>query len=46
LLSLLPFGPLNDWQNEQFKVLNENLKREERVVKVIRDGEGQTIDIQ
>jgi len=44
LLSLLPFGPLNDWQKEQFKALNE--KREERVVKVIRDGEGQTIDIQ
>jgi len=37
-------GSLNDWQKEkQFKVLNE--KREERVIKVIRDGEEQMIDI-
>lgn len=37
-------GSLNDWQKEkQFKALNE--KREERVVKVIRDGVEQMIDI-
>ena len=37
-------GSLNDWQKEkQFKVFNE--KREERVIKVIRDGEEQMIDI-
>jgi hypothetical protein len=37
-------GSLNDWQKErQFKVLNE--KKEERGVKVIRDGVEQVIDI-
>lgn len=37
-------GSLNDWQKEkQFKALNE--KREERDVKVIRDGREQMIDI-
>jgi len=37
-------GSLNDWQKEkQFKVLNE--KREECVIKVIRDGEEQMTDI-
>jgi Ca2+-transporting ATPase len=37
-------GSLNDWQKEkQFKVLNE--KRDERMIKVIRDGEEQMTDI-
>ena len=37
-------GSLNNWQKEkQFKVLNE--KREEHVIKVIRDGEEQMINI-
>lgn len=37
-------GSLNDWQKErQFKVLNE--KKDERGVKVIRDGVEQIIDI-
>ena len=44
ILILILVGSLNDWQKEkQFKVLNE--KREERVIKVIRDGEEQMIDI-
>ncbi|KAI0046577.1 calcium-translocating P-type ATPase [Auriscalpium vulgare] len=38
-------GSLNDWQKEQqFKVLNE--KKEERKVKVIRDGDEKQIDVQ
>ncbi|KAG2017681.1 calcium-transporting ATPase [Coprinopsis cinerea AmutBmut pab1-1] len=37
-------GSLNDWQKErQFKVLNE--RKEERGVKVIRDGQEKVIDI-
>lgn len=37
-------GSLNDWQKErQFKLLNE--KKEERGVKVIRDGQEKVIDI-
>jgi len=37
-------GSLNDWQKErQFKVLNE--KKEERFIKVVRDGREQLIDI-
>jgi hypothetical protein len=37
-------GSLNDWQKErQFKILNE--KKEERGVKVIRDGVEQVIDV-
>ena len=37
-------GSLNDWQKEkQFKALNE--KRDERMIKVIRDGEEQMTDI-
>ena len=37
-------GSLNDWQKEkQFKALNK--KREEHIIKVIRDGEEQMIDI-
>lgn len=37
-------GSLNDWQKErQFKKLNE--KKEERGVKVIRDGHEKVIDI-
>ena len=37
-------GSLNDWQKErQFKTLNE--KKEERGVKVIRDGVEKVIDI-
>ena len=37
-------GPLNDWQKErQFQALNE--KKEERGVKVIRDGVEMVIDI-
>lgn len=37
-------GSLNDWQKErQFKTLNE--KKEERGVKVIRDGTEQVVDI-
>jgi hypothetical protein len=37
-------GSLNDWQKErQFQVLNE--KKEERGVKVIRDGVEHVIDI-
>lgn len=37
-------GSLNDWQKErQFKKLNE--KKEERGVKVIRDGQEKVVDI-
>jgi len=37
-------GSLNDWQKErQFRVLNE--KKEERGVKVIRDGQEKVIDV-
>lgn len=37
-------GSLNDWQKErQFRALNE--RKEERGVKVIRDGEEKVIDI-
>ncbi len=37
-------GSVNDWQKErQFKVLNE--KKEERGVKVIRDGVETIVDI-
>jgi P-type Ca2+ transporter type 2C len=37
-------GSLNDWQKErQFQVLNE--KKEERGVKVIRDGVEHIIDV-
>ncbi|KAH9025687.1 hypothetical protein EDB83DRAFT_2678872 [Lactarius deliciosus] len=37
-------GSLNDWQKErQFQVLNE--KKEDRLVKVIRDGEERQIDV-
>jgi len=44
VLIVVLVGSLNDWQKEkQFKVLNE--KREERVIKVIRDGEERMIDI-
>ena len=44
VLIVVLVGSLNDWQKEkQFNVLNE--KREERVIKVIRDGEEQMIDI-
>jgi P-type Ca2+ transporter type 2C len=44
VLIVILVGSVNDWQKEkQFKVLNE--KREVRVIKVIRDGEEQMIDI-
>lgn len=44
VLIVILVGSLNDWQKEkQFKVLNE--KREERDIRVIRDGEEQLIDI-
>jgi Ca2+-transporting ATPase len=37
-------GSLNDWQKEsQFRVLSE--KKDERGVKVIRDGEERVVDI-
>lgn len=37
-------GSLNDWQKErQFQVLNE--KKEERGVKVIRDGVEKVVDV-
>ena len=37
-------GSLNDWQKEkQFRILNE--KKDERGVKVIRDGEERVVDI-
>jgi len=45
ILIVVLVGSLNDWQKEkQFKWLDE--KREERVVKVVRDGIEQTIDVQ
>ena len=45
ILIAIFIGSLNDWQKEkQFKWLNE--KREERVVKVVRDGKEQMIDVQ
>ena len=44
IIIVILVGSLNDWQKEkQFKVLNE--KREERAIKVIRNGEEQMIDI-
>jgi Ca2+-transporting ATPase len=44
ILIVVLVGSLNDWQKEkQFKVLNE--KREERDLKVIRDGEEQMVNI-
>jgi len=45
ILIVIFIGSLNDWQKEkQFKWLNE--KREERVVKVVRDGKEQVIYVQ
>jgi P-type Ca2+ transporter type 2C len=44
VLIVVLVGSLNDWQKEkQFKVLNE--KKEERFVKVVRDGREQLIDV-
>ncbi|TFY80381.1 hypothetical protein EWM64_g3629 [Hericium alpestre] len=44
ILIVVMVGSLNDWQKErQFKVLNE--KKEERTVKVIRDGIEHLIDV-
>ena len=44
ILIVVLVGSLNDWQKErQFKVLNE--KKEERMVKVIRDGVEHLVDI-
>ncbi len=43
-MSQVLVGSLNDWQKEhQFKKLNE--KKDERGVKVIRDGQEKVIDI-
>jgi len=45
ILIVVLVGSLNDWQKErQFKFLRE--KREERIVKVVRDGAEQMIDVQ
>ena len=44
LLLQVIVGSLNDWQKErQFKALNE--RKEERGVKVIRDGQEKIVDI-
>ncbi|KAH9033383.1 calcium-translocating P-type ATPase [Lactarius pseudohatsudake] len=44
ILVVVAVGSLNDWQEErQFRALNE--KKEERLVKVIRDGEERQIDV-
>ncbi|KAH9021979.1 calcium-translocating P-type ATPase [Lactarius hengduanensis] len=44
ILVVVAVGSLNDWQEErQFRALDE--KKEDRLVKVIRDGEEQQIDV-
>ncbi|KAH9024007.1 hypothetical protein EDB83DRAFT_1980676 [Lactarius deliciosus] len=44
ILVVVAVGSLNDWQRERrFQVLNE--KKDERLVKVIRDGEERQIDV-
>ncbi len=44
LIAQVIVGSLNDWQKErQFKALNE--RKEERGVKVIRDGVEKVIDV-